>query len=257
MNQTIDKVSSKRFWCAGFTLIELLVVIAIIAILAAMLLPALAKAKQKALAIQCEGNVKQLDLAIHMYCGDFQSYLPNPNWNPPGSTTAWVRGWLYDASGGSVPGPTYIPPNAGFGAGPVPSVTGGLIWDYIKTTQVYWCPSINTNSIPTFSQRAMKFSTYLMSGAVVGFLNVSQSLKDTAFKQDSIIFWQASENNPADYNDGSSRPTEGITSIHNGGTTVGVVDGSVRYFKQVAFTNLAAATTANEVWCNPNSANGH
>ncbi len=77
-------------------MIELLVVIAIIAILAAMLLPALAKAKAKAKTIACASNNKQIALAFTMYAGDINDYFPPLNTgnfarDPPGKDLWWFQ----------------------------------------------------------------------------------------------------------------------------------------------------------------------
>jgi prepilin-type N-terminal cleavage/methylation domain-containing protein len=103
---------AKRF---GFTLIELLVVIAIIAILAAMLLPGLAKAKQTALKAQCASNLKQWGIAVTMYAGDFSDRFNDANIVNPSANfgTAWVSptfntnfypAYLYKNSSGTATG---------------------------------------------------------------------------------------------------------------------------------------------------------
>jgi prepilin-type N-terminal cleavage/methylation domain-containing protein/prepilin-type processing-associated H-X9-DG protein len=90
----------------GFTLIELLVVIAIIAILAAMLLPALSKAKDKAINIAAMNDLKQLMTAIIMYTGDNQDALPcNPDYNTPPAGVSYKARWVGGSmNGGSVGG---------------------------------------------------------------------------------------------------------------------------------------------------------
>jgi prepilin-type N-terminal cleavage/methylation domain-containing protein/prepilin-type processing-associated H-X9-DG protein len=126
-----ENVPENQARLEAFTLIELLVVIAIIAILAAMLLPALAAAKEKAQAMQCLNNGRQLVYGWTLYANDNDDQLI-PNFSGPNTDvygTNWVGG---EEMTGGVPNPD---------ATNVICIESGALYPYLKSIGVYKCPA--------------------------------------------------------------------------------------------------------------------
>jgi len=125
----------------GFTLIELLVVIAIIAILAAMLLPALSRAKQQAQGAKCESNTHQLILAWLMYASDNREQLPN---NPQGGAAdGWCQGEMTETAG-NTDNTNYdlmLGKPARLAAGGNLPVKTTTIGNYTRSYMIYQCPA--------------------------------------------------------------------------------------------------------------------
>jgi prepilin-type N-terminal cleavage/methylation domain-containing protein/prepilin-type processing-associated H-X9-DG protein len=226
----------------AFTLVELLVVIAIIAILAALLLPALSRAKERAYRITCLNNQKQLIMATHFYAEDNSGFLPGANRL---DTDSQGPGWLYK-------GPDEAKPE---------DLKGGMIWGYVTSVTTYRCPldrpPYTMGSSPP-EPRLQLISSYCINTGVTGYRPVYATFKLQRFASMAVIFWEVDEfSGWPGWNDGCNDPgvDDDMTRRHNGGGTVACFDGHTEWMRQKAFL-LEAQSKPGRLWCNPSTASG-
>lgn len=212
---------------SGFTLIELLVVIAIIAILAAILFPVFAQARAKARQANCNSNVKQIVLAIRMYCDDNDEVLPFEEMYV-GQTLD--RDTLYAGNEQSSSGDYYRPDNY--------TIWPDQIMPYIENEQLFVCPETQTwlgygwnTDISYFPFPGASSSKYTGRRLVeIDYPSQTLIVVDTQiYEGRNPSAYRKVEASDTQYPDQWIPPHGGGGGGHHGGFNIGYVDGHVKW----------------------------
>ena len=233
----------------AFTLIELLVVIAIIGILAAMLLPALNKAREKANAVSCLGNMRQWGLAMGLYCDDWNDVMPYEGGSPPIDGGFNVGAW-YNVLTAYIGNPA--------------------LQDLYNSTpkriplpgqkSIYVCPSLKPGTQGSYGTDANNpWFAYDMNRVLQGAQPLpGQYKRNVADKASETIFLTESDNSSFSFTDGYFIGPNGpnlIAPRHSGGMNFVFVDGHAQWYSLADYGRptpmLSAAPGAQVEWAVP------
>ena len=227
---------------AGFTLIELLVVIAIIAILAALLFPALARAKSKALSVACMNNLSQLQLCWHQYTMDNGDLLV-PNNAVEGITTSGGDGAIAAGTSWCLATPD------------VTNVQNGMLFSYNTSLGIYHCPADRSTLTDPAGQDGgtPRARSYNMSQSVNGYPGFNWFLSadipcfvklvdiKSPNNANCMVFideneWTLQDSQfgmPTDYYDGSTTWWDMPANRHDQAANLSFADGHVEHYKWI------------------------
>jgi len=210
----------------AFTLVELLVVIAIVALLVAILMPTLGKARVASDRVRCSSNQRQLVHAVVMYANDFRGAMPFCNclqFEIIRGFKGWrLDGWLYAAAIGQ--------------QSPADIEVGGL-WRYLSTHGVYRCPA---DDGPFDGINLL--SSYRMNHTVAADFDYHPQL--ARFRGDAFLFWEFDGTSlaPPTFGQvgGDAHPSNGITARHGQVAPIASIDGHVETLTRGEFEEEAA-----------------
>lgn len=235
---TVEPSERSRKQSRGFTLIELLVVIAIIAILAALLLPALSHAKQLAWSTACLNNLRQLQLASTLYSGDHRDELVQ-------NDSVLYVGETGDQAGSDFAGISWCPGDVRYQTNTL-AIENGVLFPYNRSVAIYRCPAdpgrvrlTNGRSLPRI--RSYNLSIWLNMQAADGTGSYAKmtDVLDPSFSQ-CQTFVETHQDAiadatfglyPAEMPDWGERFVDIPADRHNQGGNLAFLDGHVEHFR--------------------------
>jgi prepilin-type N-terminal cleavage/methylation domain-containing protein/prepilin-type processing-associated H-X9-DG protein len=223
----------------AFTLIELLVVIAVIAVLMAILMPALNRAREQGKRAACLNNLKQLALSWNLYTDDFDGRMVNANTGTSAPTVRNEKGcWVY-----------WSDPSTATEEQRVQRIRDGLLYPYCPNVKLYKCPTGVRGEVVTYSIPDALNGYYHITGTKEQIKTLRTQIRNLG---EQIVFLDEGRLSPSSWTVwyDQERWWDQITARHGDGTNFSFADGHSEYWKWKDPRTLDVAKADYTVWQN-------